>query len=90
MIYDYKAPILNTFHPLTPRPRALANPLGRPRVPRVSPRFPLVEEPLAAGNRDWREEVLVVVVVVVVGFGAGFGAVGGSSTKDISVVLIYD
>lgn len=73
------APASKPIH-LTPRPRGLANPLGRPR-PRVFDLvLAVVEDPRAAGSRDWRVSGFVILVV-------GLVDTGGFSTKDVSVVL---
>lgn len=64
---------------LTPRPRALAKPLARPRVCVPLP-LAVVAAPLAEGSRDWRDAAVVVRV-------CGLEDAGGFSTKDVSVVL---
>ena len=67
---------------LTPRPRALASPLGRLRpTPRVDLPRAVVPRPGAAGRRDCRFGGSGVVNLDV------FAVVGGFSTKDVSVVL---
>lgn len=88
MIFDIANGVLEYFcrYPdhihLTPRPRALASPLGRLRpTPRVDLPRDDVPRPGAAGRRDCRFGGSGVVNL------EDLVVVGGFSTKDVSVVM---